>query len=209
MLTRPGSQDLQELFSRTSEAPLANDTSIGVGYAPMSALETLVLDVERHINGRDRIRVHPAWGEDVKVMGVRQVKSVRLTVACSMIGRYLAHSDDYFAETSELRTLVAELARQPGFTESEVDVNAADGASQGALYLTVTGTSAKAGDDGQVGRGNRRGARDHAWSLLSKHFDWWEPGGLKPDMPPVSDHSPPHVFYRILVEHVSGREAKE
>ncbi|RWA68032.1 methionine adenosyltransferase [Mesorhizobium sp.] len=155
VLTRPGSQDLQELFSRTSEAPLANDTSIGVGYAPMTALETLVLDVERHINGRDRIRVHPAWGEDVKVMGVRQGKSIRLTVACAVIGRYLAHSDDYFAETSELRTLVAELARQHGFTESEVDVNAADGASQGALYLTVTGTSAEAGDDGQVGRGNR------------------------------------------------------
>jgi S-adenosylmethionine synthetase len=155
VLTQPGSQDLQELFSRMSEAPLANDTSIGVGYAPMSALESLVLEVERHINGRDRIRVHPAWGEDVKVMGVRQGKSVRLTVACAMIGRYLAHSDDYLAEKSELRTFVAGLARQHGFTESEVDVNAADGASQGALYLTVTGTSAEAGDDGQVGRGNR------------------------------------------------------
>ncbi|RWA68028.1 pyridoxamine 5'-phosphate oxidase family protein [Mesorhizobium sp.] len=59
------------------------------------------------------------------------------------------------------------------------------------------------------GGSGHEGARDHAWSLLSKHFDWWEPGGLKPDMPPVSDHSPPHVFYRILVEHVSGREAKE
>ena len=22
--------------------------------------------------------------------------------------------------------------------------------------------------------------RDHAWSLLSKHASWWEPGGLKP-----------------------------
>ncbi|TGT59760.1 methionine adenosyltransferase, partial [Mesorhizobium sp. M2E.F.Ca.ET.166.01.1.1] len=86
---------------------------------------------------------------------VQQGKSVRLTVACAMIGRHLAHGDDYFAERSALRTLVAELAEQHGFTESDVDVNAADGASQGALYLTVTGTSAEAGDDGQVGRGNR------------------------------------------------------
>ena len=23
-------------------------------------------------------------------------------------------------------------------------------------------------------------ARDHAWSLLEKHANWWEPGGLKP-----------------------------
>lgn len=49
---------------------------------------------------------------------------------------------------------------------------------------------------------------DHAWSLLSKHTDWWEPGAYKPTTPTVSDHSP-HVFFRILVEQLSGREAKE
>jgi len=49
---------------------------------------------------------------------------------------------------------------------------------------------------------------DHAWSLLSKHVDWWEPGGYKPIMPSVSDHST-HVFFRILIEQLSGREAKE
>jgi S-adenosylmethionine synthetase len=36
-----------------------------------------------------------------------------------------------------------------------VDVNTADGDAADSLYLTVTGTSAEAGDDGQVGRGNR------------------------------------------------------
>ena len=51
-------------------------------------------------------------------------------------------------------------------------------------------------------------ARDRAWSLLSKHVDWWEPGGFKPVAPPVSDHSP-HVFFRILVEELSGREARD
>ncbi|WP_343033016.1 pyridoxamine 5'-phosphate oxidase family protein [Chelativorans xinjiangense] len=25
--------------------------------------------------------------------------------------------------------------------------------------------------------------RDHAWLLLSKHADWWEPGSLKPILP--------------------------
>lgn len=25
--------------------------------------------------------------------------------------------------------------------------------------------------------------RDHAWALLSKHSDWWEPGALKPVTP--------------------------
>jgi uncharacterized protein len=50
--------------------------------------------------------------------------------------------------------------------------------------------------------------RDHAWSVLSKHYDWWEPGALKPFEQPLTNHSP-HIFFRILVEQMSGREAKE
>ncbi|MER9838869.1 pyridoxamine 5'-phosphate oxidase family protein [Mesorhizobium sp. M0145] len=50
--------------------------------------------------------------------------------------------------------------------------------------------------------------RDHAWSVLSKHVDWLEPGALKPITPPVSD-STPHVFFRIVIKQASGREAKE
>ncbi|RUY73537.1 pyridoxamine 5'-phosphate oxidase family protein, partial [Mesorhizobium sp. M7A.F.Ca.CA.001.05.1.1] len=50
--------------------------------------------------------------------------------------------------------------------------------------------------------------RDHAWAMLSKHAAWWEPGALKPLMPAVSD-SAPHVFFRILIQQVSGREASE
>jgi uncharacterized protein len=50
--------------------------------------------------------------------------------------------------------------------------------------------------------------RDHAWSLLSKHSDWWEPGALKPDTPPVSEHSP-HIFFRVVIQVMSGREARE
>src|SRR5262249_32899543 len=42
-------------------------------------------------------------------------------------------------------------------TECEVEatVNAADDLARGDVFLTVVGTSAEAGDDGEVGRGNR------------------------------------------------------
>src|SRR6187551_320439 len=40
---RPGSRDLTHLFARKREIALASDTSIGVGYAPISPLEQLVL----------------------------------------------------------------------------------------------------------------------------------------------------------------------
>ncbi|KAB2916709.1 MAG: methionine adenosyltransferase [Hyphomicrobiaceae bacterium] len=156
-LIEPGSQDLQDLFSRRPEqhVALANDTSIGVGYAPLSPLERLVLRAEQHINGRDRQGEHPAWGEDVKVMGLRCDETVHLTVACAMIGRHLFHIDDYLAEKAAIKEAMAALAAEQGFSECEVSVNAADDPLAERIYLTVTGTSAEAGDDGQVGRGNR------------------------------------------------------
>jgi S-adenosylmethionine synthetase len=156
-LIRPGSQDLQALFSRQSRhgVALANDTSIGVAHAPLSPLERLVLAVEKRINGRDRNREHPAWGEDVKVMGTRRGTAVDLTVACAMIGGYLAHIDDYLAEKVAIEQMVRELSIEHGFPVCKVRINAADCPHANTVYLTVTGTSAEAGDDGQVGRGNR------------------------------------------------------
>ena len=155
-LIRPGSRELQDLFMRSDpKAPLANDTSIGVGHAPMSALERLVLAIEAEINRRERKREHPAWGEDVKVMGIRCGSVVHLTVACAMIGRYLAHIDDYLAEKAAVAETARALAAEQGFQTCEVSVNMGDNPEAGAIYLTVTGTSAEAGDDGQVGRGNR------------------------------------------------------
>jgi S-adenosylmethionine synthetase len=72
-----------------------------------------------------------------------------------MIGRYLANMDDYLEQQSALEKLVHGMAAEHGFAECEVGVNAADDIATGSVYLTVTGTSAEAGDDGQVGRGNR------------------------------------------------------
>lgn len=47
--------------------------------------------------------------------------------------------------------------------------------------------------------------RDHAWSLLSKHANWWEPGGLKP----VPAAATEHVFFRIRIERLTGRQVFE
>jgi S-adenosylmethionine synthetase len=156
-LIRPGSQNLQTLFARRKggDVALANDTSVGVGHAPLSPLERLVLAVEKRINGKDRVRDNPAWGEDVKVMGIRCGDRVQLTVSCAMIGRYLAHMDDYLGQKAALEKLVQAIAAEHGFATCEVAVNVADAVATGSVYLTVTGTSAEAGDDGQVGRGNR------------------------------------------------------
>jgi len=152
---RPGSRDLTHLFARKREIALANDTSIGVGYAPISPLEQLVLRAERLVSGQGRRLTRPAWGEDVKIMAVRRDDRASLTVACAMIGRHLLNLDRYLDETAEIRRQIERLAEESGFPDCRVRVNAADDPAAGSVYLTVTGTSAEAGDDGEVGRGNR------------------------------------------------------
>jgi S-adenosylmethionine synthetase len=156
-LIRPSSADLQSLFTRPhgAQTPLANDTSIGVGYAPLDELERVVLAVERRLNAAETRLAHPAIGEDVKVMGVREGASMRATIACAQIGRYLASLDDYFASKAQVRSLALAAAREVSAMPMEIEVNAADGATLDSVYLTVSGTSAEAGDDGEVGRGNR------------------------------------------------------
>jgi S-adenosylmethionine synthetase len=150
---RPASPDLAALFLRRREAgaPLANDTSLGVGFAPLDALERAVLAVERALNAPATKAAHPEIGEDIKVMGMRSGGDVSLTVACALVGRHVASLDDYRAKKARIRDIAAAAAGGG----AEVAVNTADGDTADSVYLTVTGLSAEAGDDGQVGRGNR------------------------------------------------------
>lgn len=50
------------------------------------------------------------------------------------------------------------------------------------------------------------GAKEHAWSLLQQHVNWWEPGGAGPLQQPLAGHSA-HVFYRTLIDSMSGRRS--
>ncbi len=154
---RPGSAELTELFLRQQEVKvtLANDTSCGVGYAPLNTLENLVLQVERHLNSPWVKAVCPAIGEDIKAMGVRRGSDINLTVACAMVGRFITDMLGYITAKAQVAELTRAAARMAGVESIEVAVNAADGVTAESIYLTVTGISAESGDDGEVGRGNR------------------------------------------------------
>jgi S-adenosylmethionine synthetase len=156
-LVRPGSADLVELFLRQAEAGvmLANDSSIGVGYAPLSALELAVARVERHLNAPATKAAHPEIGEDIKVMGVRRGNSVQLTVSCAFVDRHVADIHDYAAKKRRVADMARAAAGGDFGGDIEVTVNAADDIGAESVFLTVTGTSAEAGDDGEAGRGNR------------------------------------------------------
>lgn len=149
-----GSADLQDVFRRKTEIPLANDTSFGIGFAPLSDTEKLVLNAERRIYEELRKKL-PAVGEDVKVMGLREKDRIKLTVAVAMVDRFVNSISEYDAIKTEVTEFLRDISAEYTSREVEVFVNTADNYDRQSVYLTVTGTSAENGDDGNVGRGNR------------------------------------------------------
>jgi S-adenosylmethionine synthetase len=149
----PGSIDLTGIFaSRTSGPPLANDTSIGIGFAPRSRLEEMVLHIESAL---DQMRSgDPSIGLDTKIMAVRNGKSCRVTLACAFVAKFVTDIHQY----EEKKRRICERLRldaQRFYPDVDLNLNIGDELSCGRVYLTVSGTSAESGDDGETGRGNR------------------------------------------------------
>ncbi len=151
---RPGSADLVDLFAR---GRLANDSSIGAGYAPLSPVERGVLAAADALVARARDPATPEVGEDVKLLADRRGARVELTVACAIVARHVASLSRYLAARAGVASAAhaAFMDASGGAFDVDVTVNAADDVERAVVYLTVSGTSAEAGDDGEVGRGNR------------------------------------------------------
>ena len=136
-----GAPELRSLIGRG-----ANDTSIGVGYAPLSETEQLILDLEEVVRGV------PGVGEDTKLMAVRIEDKLTLVVAAAMVDRFINSREEYDEAKSRVQEAVTRKAKADA-RDVEVCVNCADAGEN--IYLTVTGTSIEMGDDGATGRGNR------------------------------------------------------
>lgn len=150
-----GSDDLTGVYKASGQ--LANDTSFGVGYAPYSITDKLVLKTEEYINGALKRKL-PETGQDVKVMASRIGNKVTMTVACAMVDKYLDDANAYKSALAQLYDAVYDNALKIiGSQNVEVDlaVNTGDDYKRKVYYLTCTGMSQEMGDDGSVGRGNR------------------------------------------------------
>jgi S-adenosylmethionine synthetase len=154
---KPGSPELTDIFER--DVVGANDTSAGVGYAPLSETEKLVLAVERHLNSTAFKAAHPEAGEDIKVMGYRFGRELTLTVALAFVDRFIPDEKTYFGRKGAIHDELQDFVERwsHGMEAVTIDINTLDEPSRGSsgMYLTVLGTSAEGGDGGQVGRGNR------------------------------------------------------
>lgn len=154
-MIKAGSTDLIGNFDAKKDMPRANDTSFGVAYAPLSQTEKLVMETERHLNSKIVKKELPEVGEDIKVMGLRKNKQIDLTVAAPQISSLVPDMEHYLSVKEDVKEHVLKMADKITEYPVTVYVNMADMPEKGIVYLTVTGTSAEMGDDGNTGRGNR------------------------------------------------------
>lgn len=152
-----GSGDLVHVFGRKDAVPSSNDTSFGVGYAPFSETENIVMETEMMLNSPEFKKKFPEVGEDIKVMGLREKDKMTLTIAIAMVSQYVDDLDHYVSVRDQVKDKVLDLTAKYTSREVETFINTADSfdTENPSVYLTVTGTSAEMGDDGSVGRGNR------------------------------------------------------
>ena len=148
-----GSPSLTSLVHQ--RMPKANDTSISVGYAPLSVLERTVLKTEQALNSKQFKSKHPEVGEDIKVMGCRNKNRIDLTVAAAFISKHVRSLNDYLSKKERLQINAQKIAEKIAGEEYEVSVSVNTADRGESIYLTLTGLSCEMGDDGSAGRGNR------------------------------------------------------
>lgn len=142
------STDLKSIFSNSS--PASNDTSFGVGHAPLSTTEKITRELEEKLHSEI-----PEVGEDVKTMALRREDTVKITVAAAVIAERVSGIEEYSEIKQRIQDKTSELVKDRSDLKPEIHVNTADKEDEGEVYITETGTSAEMGDDGSVGRGNR------------------------------------------------------
>ena len=153
-----GSDDLTGVYK--TSGVLANDTSFGVGYAPYSITDKLVLETEEYINSKKFKALLPETGQDVKVMGSRVGNKLTMTIACAMVDRFIPDKSHYASAIEDMYDKVNKNAlkiidKSGEDIDFKLDINTGDNYKNNVYYLTVTGLSQEMGDDGSVGRGNR------------------------------------------------------
>ncbi|RQP27758.1 methionine adenosyltransferase [Burkholderia ubonensis] len=152
-MLRASAPNLQRVNYR-NVVPLANDTSFGVGYAPLSRLERCVLNVAEALRSQEMRDAFPSIGLDFKVMGHRVGGHMHVTLALAFVDSRVRDPADYFARKAAVESAIAmRVGDVCGLRCNTLDDRSAR--DEKGLYLTVTGFSAEQGDDGEVGRGNR------------------------------------------------------
>ncbi len=145
---KEGAANLKQVFEKI----VANDSSFGVGFAPLSKTEKLCLNICNFLNSPQFLKKFPCVGEDVKVMVLRNKDKMKVISAIAFVDKFISGMKDYIENKEKIKDIILRK-----FEVDSIDINALDNVKgdESRVYLTVTGLSAEHGDDGNTGRGNK------------------------------------------------------
>ena len=143
--------DLPELT-----APTASDSTVSVGYWPLTPTERLALRLEEHVAAAER--GYEWCGGDVKVLCVREGRNVAVTMSVPFISTAITSESDYLERLSALARDLEAAARESVADQLTVDLclnnSLRNPYRRKQPYLLATGSCIECGEEGVVGRGN-------------------------------------------------------
>ncbi|KAA2253331.1 methionine adenosyltransferase [Solihabitans fulvus] len=148
-------ESVEELRER--KELIANDTSLGTGWAPENEVESFARSlVDLFSTSSDFTVTRPWCGSDVKMMVLADEERLDV-VLC--VPQKSVHVPDRRAYLSNCAEVLDECYRQAAVQlptrKASFRLNARDLVERDEIYLTYSGSSIESGDEGVVGRGNR------------------------------------------------------
>lgn len=142
---------------RERRCHLANDTSLGTGWAPESPVEAFVRDLADMLSAPgEYTRARPWLGSDVKVMAFADADEIDVVACVPQKCEHVRDRATYLANRAQVHDDCLSYAkRRFPVMKVRIRLNNRDIPEQDELYLTYTGSSIESGDEGVVGRGNR------------------------------------------------------
>ncbi|MGH3774707.1 MAG: methionine adenosyltransferase [Pseudonocardiaceae bacterium] len=136
---------------------IANDTSLGTGWAPDNEVEMFARSLVDRLSSPSDVTASRPWcGSDVKVMVLADAERLDAVLCVPQKSSHVPNRAAYVANCEDVleecyrRAADALPDLKPSFR-----LNARDIVDRDELYLTYTGSSIESGDEGVVGRGNR------------------------------------------------------
>ena len=149
-------RDLQDVPDITQ--PWANDTSVCVGYWPLSLTEQMTLALEGYFYANGKA-IYDFIGQDIKVMSVRSNDSIEVTMCVPFMAAKIPNLQMYEEwmcrfQDELLKCAEAVVGNQYNIT---LHVNTQDQRKNDirGRYFVCSGTALDFGEEGMVGRGNR------------------------------------------------------
>lgn len=137
-------------FFKNKKIPLAEDTSLGIGFYPYTNTEKLTLFLSDQLVA---LAKDFPIGEDTKVMVLRKGKSYLFIISIAFIAYKIKNIESYFKVKDAVKEQIKKIISKKTKSKFEIIINSADDIKKNKAYITATGSAAEH-DSGSLGRGN-------------------------------------------------------